>query len=87
MAGVTQRRPPGSGQQPRQGCQHGPVGWFQVRALYLAPQYRDLVPKNEDLHFLGLFATGQQDDQLQCLPKEQVPERQDHDHDHGHDRR
>jgi len=35
--------------------------------LYLAPQYRDLVPKNQDFDLVGPFAAYQQDDQLQCL--------------------
>jgi len=60
---------------------------FQVRALYLASQHRDLVAKNEDFDLVGSFAAGQQEYQLQCLSEEQVPKRQDHDHDHAHERR
>jgi hypothetical protein len=45
------------------------------------------VAKHQDLHLVGAVSAQQQDDQLQHLAHDQVPERQDHDHQHAQERR
>ena len=77
--GDEERRPPGPRQQPRQAGKHRPVDRFQIRTAHLPTQDRDLVPQHEHLDRVGVPTPGQQDDQLQCLTKKQVAQRQDHD--------
>ncbi|HEX7164067.1 MAG TPA: hypothetical protein VF223_22860 [Trebonia sp.] len=52
--------PRASGQQPRQGREHGAVSPVRSRARDLPPQDRDLVAQDQDLRVLGGVAAGQQ---------------------------
>ena len=79
--------PPRPRQQPRQPGQHRPVGRFQIQPAHPPTEYRDLVPQHEHLDRVGVPTASQQDHQLQCLPKNQVAERQDHDRQHDTIRR
>ncbi|WP_050564779.1 phosphotransferase [Salinispora arenicola] len=60
-----------------------PPGWpgtapATAGRAHLPTQDRDLVPQHEHLDRVSATAAGQQDDQLQCLTKNQVADRQDH---------
>jgi hypothetical protein len=70
--GDEERRPARAGQQPRQHCQHHPVGRFEVGAVHLAAQHRHLVAEYQYLHILGPAITGDLGQHLQNLAKQQV---------------
>jgi hypothetical protein len=65
--GDNKRGPLRPGQQPGQGRQHRPLGWFQIRALDLATQHRDLMAKDKNLDLVRPLTTHAQHDQLQHL--------------------
>lgn len=78
-----ERRPAGPGQQPGQGREHRPIGGFQVRAVDLTAQPRDLMPQYEYLDVLGPLAAHALDQQVQQLAQDHVPERQNHAGEHA----
>ena len=68
-------QPKAPGQHPRQGGEHGTVSPVEPRARYLTPQYRDLMPENQDLCLFGSVTTGQQRQPVEHPHYEQVDQR------------
>jgi hypothetical protein len=72
-------RPARSGQQPRQGGQHDPVGGLELGASDLSTKHRDLMTQNEDFDVLAAIVAGELGQHLQHLTQQQVYQRRGHD--------
>ena len=66
-----------------QGGQYHPVGRFEVRAVYLSAQHRDLVTEDQEFDVFGAAIAGELGQHLQHLAYQQVHQRSAH----GRDRR
>jgi hypothetical protein len=76
--GDEERRPPWTWQSPGQGCKHHPVGRFEVGAVYLPAQHRDLVAQYQEFDVFGSAVAGELGQHLQHLAQKQVHQRSAH---------
>jgi hypothetical protein len=72
-------QPQATGQQPRQGGEHGTVSPVQPRAADLTTRHRDLMPQNQDLSVLGGVLARQEHQPPEDPDHEQVGKTDQHE--------